>query len=120
MRTIGEHSRQGTAAIPLAEVLYPGRSRFAETVASVDHHGHRSAHQRTGTPLEQRSRDNTLSCLLRDMTLRIAAWRERRAVTDRLSKMSDHELADIGLSRAQIHCAFDPEFARAQYMSGRW
>jgi len=34
----------------------------------------------------------------------------RRAVLNELRSMSDHELADIGLARADLHRVFDPEF----------
>ncbi|HEY0419688.1 MAG TPA: DUF1127 domain-containing protein [Acetobacteraceae bacterium] len=35
----------------------------------------------------------------------------RRAVMDELGALSEHELADIGLSRADVTRVFDPEFA---------
>jgi uncharacterized protein YjiS (DUF1127 family) len=35
----------------------------------------------------------------------------RRAVIDQLSVMSDHELADIGLTRHDVTRVFDPVFA---------
>jgi uncharacterized protein YjiS (DUF1127 family) len=34
----------------------------------------------------------------------------RRALLDELSTLSDHELADIGLSRAELGMVFDPAF----------
>ena len=36
---------------------------------------------------------------------------KRRAVLDELGMLSDHELADIGLSRADLPRVFDPHFA---------
>ena len=36
------------------------------------------------------------------------AWREKRAALAELEMMSDRELADIGLSRADLHRVFDP------------
>ncbi|MBV9538308.1 MAG: DUF1127 domain-containing protein [Acidisphaera sp.] len=41
----------------------------------------------------------------------------RRALVDELSMLSDHELADIGLNRAELDRVFDPDFtsARADY-----
>ena len=43
----------------------------------------------------------------------------RRAVLDELSMLSDHELADIGLSRVDLGRVFDPSFAaeRARSLS---
>jgi uncharacterized protein YjiS (DUF1127 family) len=35
----------------------------------------------------------------------------RRAVIDELSMLSDHELSDIGLTRADLPRVFDPAFA---------
>lgn len=35
----------------------------------------------------------------------------RRAVMDELASLSDHELADIGLTRAELPRVFDEEFA---------
>lgn len=35
----------------------------------------------------------------------------RRAIIDELSTMSEHELSDIGLSRADLNRVFDPNFA---------
>jgi uncharacterized protein YjiS (DUF1127 family) len=35
----------------------------------------------------------------------------RRAVMDELSSLSEHELADIGLSRSEVANVFDPNFA---------
>jgi uncharacterized protein YjiS (DUF1127 family) len=48
---------------------------------------------------------------------RIASWfderRRRGRVMDELSMLSDRELADIGLTRAEIPLVFDPEFVAA-------
>jgi uncharacterized protein YjiS (DUF1127 family) len=41
----------------------------------------------------------------------IAEMPKRRAVMDELSMLSDHELADIGLSRSDLPYVFDPAFA---------
>ena len=35
----------------------------------------------------------------------------RRAVLDELSALTDHELADIGISRSQLGLVFNPAFA---------
>jgi len=37
----------------------------------------------------------------------LATLPRRRAVIDELSRLSDRELADIGLSRAELHKVFD-------------
>ena len=36
------------------------------------------------------------------------AWRERQSALGELEMMSDRELMDIGLSRADLHRVFDP------------
>jgi uncharacterized protein YjiS (DUF1127 family) len=41
----------------------------------------------------------------------IAEAPKRRAVYEELSMLSDHELADIGLSRTDVPHIFDPAFA---------
>jgi uncharacterized protein YjiS (DUF1127 family) len=38
-------------------------------------------------------------------------WRQRRQVVSELALMSDRELSDIGLSRADLPRVFDPAFA---------
>jgi uncharacterized protein YjiS (DUF1127 family) len=45
-------------------------------------------------------------------------WRQRRQVMAELALMSDHELSDIGLSRADLSRVFDPAFA-ADHARGR-
>ncbi len=42
---------------------------------------------------------------------RIRAWMERQSVLSELNDLTDRELADIGLSRADIRNVFDPTFA---------
>ena len=52
----------------------------------------------------------------------IAEFPKRQAVMDELSMLSDHELADIGLNRADVSHVFDPAFAadRAAQRDGRY
>ncbi len=45
-------------------------------------------------------------------------WRQRRQVVAELALMSDRELSDIGLSRADLSRVFDPAFA-ADHARGR-
>ena len=45
---------------------------------------------------------------------RIAAFFERHRVMSELSSLSDRELADIGLSRAELHHVFEPAYAIRQ------
>jgi len=45
-------------------------------------------------------------------------WRQRRQIVAELALMSDRELADIGLSRADLPRVFDPAFA-ADHGRGR-
>jgi uncharacterized protein YjiS (DUF1127 family) len=51
----------------------------------------------------------------------VAEFPKRRAVIEELSMMSDHEMADIGLARAELPLVFDPAFAarREGRFSGR-
>jgi uncharacterized protein YjiS (DUF1127 family) len=42
---------------------------------------------------------------------RLHEWRQRRQVAAELALMTDRELADIGLSRADLPRVFDPAFA---------
>jgi uncharacterized protein YjiS (DUF1127 family) len=42
---------------------------------------------------------------------RIRNWLERQSVQAELSNLTDRELADIGLSRANLGQVFDPAFA---------
>ncbi len=41
----------------------------------------------------------------------LADFPHRRMVLDELSMLTEHELADIGLTRAELPRVFDPEFA---------
>lgn len=93
-------------------LLNPGANWLAAPrTASVAHRGRVG---RPGTLPERRRRRGALSRLLRGVAAQVAAFREHRAVIDQLSTMSDRDLADIGLSRAQVHAVFDPEFVQAR------
>ena len=50
---------------------------------------------------------------------RLATWMRRRAAMQQLSAMTDHELADVGLNRADLAMAFDTNFA-AQHNADRY
>jgi uncharacterized protein YjiS (DUF1127 family) len=52
------------------------------------------------------------------LLIRIAEWQRRRAVMQEMAMMTDHELSDIGLSRADLARVFDPAFA-ADHTRGR-
>ena len=47
-----------------------------------------------------------------------AEWRQRQVVLQEMQTMSDRELSDIGLSRADLARVFDPKFA-ADHSRGR-
>ena len=100
--------RRQAAAVPLAAVLYPDTGQPAADGSG--YHGQYG--EGLGRPPDEASRGGVLARLLRGMAAWVAAWREHRAVLDQLSAMSDRDLADIGLTRALIHSAFDPAFAR--------
>lgn len=53
----------------------------------------------------------TLMDWVRGVWAGIAALPRRRAVIDELRTLTDRELADIGLSRADVSRVFDPRFA---------
>lgn len=42
----------------------------------------------------------------------VADWRQRQLVLQEMQTMSDRELSDIGLSRAELGRVFDPSFAQ--------
>lgn len=48
---------------------------------------------------------------------RLTAWLSdmprRRQVLNELRSLTDHELADIGLSRGDLHRVFEPDFVNA-------
>ncbi len=45
---------------------------------------------------------------------RLAQLPARRAVINELQTLSDHELADIGISRAEVSRVFDPAFTASR------
>jgi uncharacterized protein YjiS (DUF1127 family) len=59
----------------------------------------------------------TLTKGLRAVTSWFAANVQRRAVIGELSSLSDHELADIGLTRGDIPRVFDRSFVAARMLS---
>jgi uncharacterized protein YjiS (DUF1127 family) len=48
----------------------------------------------------------------------VGAWRQRQAVLQEMQLMTDRELSDIGLSRADLARVFEPTFA-AEHARGR-
>ena len=57
------------------------------------------------------SRPTSLSAKIASMLLWLADLPRRRAVIEELSSLSDHELADIGLTRGEVVRVFDSGFA---------
>lgn len=55
---------------------------------------------------------------LRGLMTAVAEWRQRQVVLREMQTMTDRELSDIGLSRADLTRVFDPAFA-ADYTRGR-
>src|SRR4051812_2688129 len=55
------------------------------------------------------------------LVARLADWQRRRAVMAEMALMTDHELADIGLTRSDLPRVFDPAFvashARQDYIA---
>jgi uncharacterized protein YjiS (DUF1127 family) len=56
--------------------------------------------------------------LLSRLIAAVGAWRQRQMVLQEMQTMTDRELADIGLSRADLVRVFDPAFA-ADHARGR-
>ncbi len=59
----------------------------------------------------QSARQGSVSSWLSNVAARIADLPRRQAVKAELAMLSDRELADIGLSRAELGRVFDPSFA---------
>ena len=81
-------------------------------VANVAYHGEYV--EGLGAPIAIPTREGAGERWLRAWKTRFAAYRERRAVINELCELSDRELEDIGLSRADLHRVFDPDFARSR------
>ena len=71
-----------------------------------------------GEPVGMPERDSAFARWTRALAARLSAYRERRAVLNELTQLSDRDLADIGLSRADLHRVFEPEFAQARRVGG--
>jgi uncharacterized protein YjiS (DUF1127 family) len=63
--------------------------------------------------------ESGIAQILRHVVAAFAEWRRRQAVLQEMSMMSDRELADIGLSRADLPRVFDPTFAAQRACGGR-
>jgi uncharacterized protein YjiS (DUF1127 family) len=57
-------------------------------------------------------RDDGAGRKIADAIAYLVAMPKRRAVLDELSRLSDRELADIGVARSELKRVFDPAFAR--------
>ncbi len=55
-------------------------------------------------------RQPPMAPLMRSVLRSLITFPQRRAVRDELSNLSDRELADIGLTRADVAHVFDTEF----------
>ena len=112
MNAMSEQSIHAATAA-LATMLYQEPDRLVTPEAAESAY-HGQYVEGLSKPLEKQSEGGALSRLLRGLTEWVARFRERRAVISELSRMSDRDLADIGLDRAQIHRVFDPAFVRAR------
>ncbi len=77
-------------------------------VASLDYHGEYV--EGLAAPIGALAPEGFIARWGRALGAWISAYRERQAVINELSRLSDRELDDIGLSRADLHRVFDPEF----------
>ena len=64
-----------------------------------------------GTIATNQTRPRSLFQRIGSLMSALLAMPRRRAVLDELSSLSDRELADIGLNRAELSHVFDPRFA---------
>ena len=64
--------------------------------------------------------DRRTSTWLPRLLARLAEWQRRRTVIAEMATMTDHELADIGLSRADLGRVFDPSFAAEHARRGEY
>ncbi|MBC7801826.1 MAG: DUF1127 domain-containing protein [Gemmatimonadaceae bacterium] len=67
-----------------------------------------------GTVADANTTAPTLFQRMRAMISSLLAMPRRRAVIDELGSLSDRELADIGLNRAELSRVFDPRFIQAR------
>ena len=68
-----------------------------------------------GTIAEARpSMFQRLSARVQAAVIRVMELPQRRAVLDELNVLSDRELADIGLTRAELGSVFDPHFVSSR------
>lgn len=68
-----------------------------------------------GTVAEQRpSCFGRVATFCRNAIAALTEMPRRRAVLDELSVLTDRELADIGLNRAELDRVFDPAFAKTR------
>jgi len=70
-----------------------------------------------GTIATTKTAPRSLSQRIGSLVSALLAIPRRRAVLDELSSLSDRELADIGLNRAELSHVFDPRFAEMRKRS---
>lgn len=66
-----------------------------------------------GDAIGQPERDSAFSRWIHKLAARFSAYSERRTTLNELAQLSDRDLSDIGLSRADLRRVFDPAFTRA-------
>ena len=64
-------------------------------------------------------RPGRLGARLMAAALWLVQMPRRRAVLDELARLSDHELADIGLTRCDLPRVFDPAFVACRNFAAR-
>jgi uncharacterized protein YjiS (DUF1127 family) len=64
-----------------------------------------------GIPQTAAPAPHGFSAWVNNFAAKLADWQRRRAVMEEMAMMTDRELSDIGLSRADLPRVFDPSFA---------
>jgi uncharacterized protein YjiS (DUF1127 family) len=73
-----------------------------------------STHDREAPSAIVRARRHRFAHWFGRLLANVAEWQRRRAVMQEMAMMTDRELSDIGLSRADLVRVFDPSFAASR------
>lgn len=82
------------------------KNQFGYTLGNLSYIGH-DYEDDVGSTKPQ---DHGLVATLRGMFARMTEWQHKRQVMEELSMMTDRDLSDIGLTRADLPRVFEAEF----------